>query len=182
MASISGQHRAMDVWHVPRSRGAISGLLLVLLGIWGGLAPFWGPQFGYAYTPGAAWTFTWPRFYLEILPAAASIIGGLGLLLARHRVTGILFGWLAAAGGAWFIVGPSLSLLFSSGPGTPVAHSVLGVSVTEVGLFYGLGAVVLFLAAFGLGRFSVGGAAQRRAVEPTTPATSAPETTSSPEE
>ena len=36
---------------VRRSRGALSGLLLVLLGIWGALIPFVGPYFHYAYTP-----------------------------------------------------------------------------------------------------------------------------------
>ena len=39
-----------------RSRGALSGFLLVLLGLWGALIPFIGPDFHYAYTPDAAWT------------------------------------------------------------------------------------------------------------------------------
>src|SRR5260370_1022494 len=34
-----------------RSRGAASGVLLMLLGAWGALVPFIGPYFGYAYTP-----------------------------------------------------------------------------------------------------------------------------------
>jgi hypothetical protein len=36
---------------VRRSRGVLSGLLLVLLGIWGALIPFIGPYFHYAFTP-----------------------------------------------------------------------------------------------------------------------------------
>ena len=36
---------------VSRSRGALSGVLLVLLGIWGGLIPLVGPYVNYAYTP-----------------------------------------------------------------------------------------------------------------------------------
>src|SRR5262249_52014882 len=43
---------------VPRSRGAVSGLLLVLLGLWGALIPLVGPYFHYAYTPDSAWTLT----------------------------------------------------------------------------------------------------------------------------
>jgi len=43
---------------VPRSRGAMTGLLLVLLGAWGGLIAFIGPYFHYAYTPDSAWTYT----------------------------------------------------------------------------------------------------------------------------
>jgi len=35
---------------IPRSRGALSGVLLVLLGTWGGLIAFVGPYFHYAYT------------------------------------------------------------------------------------------------------------------------------------
>jgi hypothetical protein len=38
---------------IPRSRGALSGVLLILLGAWGGLIPFIGPYFHYAYTPPA---------------------------------------------------------------------------------------------------------------------------------
>jgi hypothetical protein len=37
---------------VPRSRGALSGVVLVLLGAWGALIPFIGPYFQFAYTPG----------------------------------------------------------------------------------------------------------------------------------
>lgn len=158
MASMSGhawQRRAEEVWYVPRSRGGLSGVLLIVLGIWGGLVPFLGPQFGYGYGPGFAWTFTMTRFFLAVLPAAAVVLGGLGLLSASNRVGGLLAGCLAAAGGAWFVVGPRLSVLFGSPPGAPLASGVLGMSMTEIGLFSGLGVVVLFLAAFGVGRFSV---------------------------
>ncbi|MGO8979125.1 MAG: hypothetical protein ACLP70_13885 [Streptosporangiaceae bacterium] len=50
---------------VPRSRGALSGVLLILLGLWGGLVPFVGPYFHYAYTPDRAWDFTAGRVWLE---------------------------------------------------------------------------------------------------------------------
>ena len=39
-----------------RSRGAFSGFLLILLGLWGALIPFVGPYFDFAYTPDKAWT------------------------------------------------------------------------------------------------------------------------------
>jgi hypothetical protein len=41
---------------VPRSRGAVSGVALILLGLWGALIPFVGPYFHYAYTPDTGWT------------------------------------------------------------------------------------------------------------------------------
>lgn len=164
MASVSGpmpkSGPTAGTWHVPRSRSAVSGILLVLLGVWGGLVPFWGPQFGYAYTPDSSWTFTFGRLWLEILPAAAVIVGGLGLLASANRPTGFVAGWLAAIGGAWFVVGPSLSLFWTGGDraaGSPVALSSIGRGVAEIGFFYGLGAVVLFLAAMAIGRHSVVG-------------------------
>ena len=66
---------------VPRSRGAVSGLLLVLLGLWGALIPLVGPYFHYAYTPDSAWTLTAGRVWLEIVPGAATFVGGIILLV-----------------------------------------------------------------------------------------------------
>ena len=56
---------------VRRSRGALSGVLLVLLGLWGAVIPFVGPYFRYAYTPDRAWEYTSGRLWLEVLPGAA---------------------------------------------------------------------------------------------------------------
>src|SRR5260221_711655 len=70
------------ILRVSRSRGALSGVLLVLLGIWGGLIPLVGPYVNYAYTPNHAWQITSGRIWLEILPAAGALLGGL-ILLAR---------------------------------------------------------------------------------------------------
>src|SRR5262249_27517549 len=58
---------------VRRSRGALSGLLLMLLGIWGALIPFIGPYFNYAYTPDRAWQATSGRMWLEVLPGAVTL-------------------------------------------------------------------------------------------------------------
>jgi hypothetical protein len=161
----------VSVWRVPRTRGATSGVLLVLLGIWGGLIPFVGPQFGYAYTPDATWTWTTGRLLLEVLPAAATIIGGFLLATSANRVVGLWASWLAAIAGAWFIVGPPLSQLWAGGTsqtGVPAASTALGATVEAIGFFYGLGAVILFLAAAALGRFSVIG------IRDTRPVTQAP--------
>jgi len=66
---------------VPRSRGAVSGLLLMLLGLWGALIPLIGPYFHYAYTPDVAWRLTAGRLWLEIVPGVAVVAGG---VRARH--------------------------------------------------------------------------------------------------
>ena len=46
---------------MPRSRGAVCGLLLVILGAWGALIPFVGPHFNFAYTPDQDWAWSSAR-------------------------------------------------------------------------------------------------------------------------
>src|SRR5215472_17501440 len=94
---------------VPRSRGAFSGLLLILLGIWGGLVPLVGPYLHYAYTPDKAWTVTSGRAWLEFAPAAAVVVGGLLLLASRLRPLALTGAMLAALSGAWFVVGSTVA-------------------------------------------------------------------------
>jgi len=152
---------------VPRSRGAFCGLLLILLGAWGGLVPFIGPHFHYAYTPDTSWTYTTGRLLLEILPGAATALGGLIVLGSRNRPVAMFGAWLAALSGAWFAVGGILSTLWTAGgvsaAGTPVGGA--GARVAEqVGFFTGLGLVVAFLGALALGRFAVVGVKETRII------------------
>jgi hypothetical protein len=147
-----------DRLHMPRSRGAASGLLIVLLGIWGGLVPFIGPSFGYSFTPDLTWHWTTGRFLLEVLPAIATVVGGLALIGSASRVSGSVGAWLAAAGGAWFVTGQWFSTLWNDGvmqAGAPTATSDLGQVAEWIGFFLGLGVVIVFLAAAALGRMSV---------------------------
>ena len=81
---------------VPRSRGVLSGVLLILLGAWGALVPFVGPYFQYAYTPDHAWTYTTGRLWLSILPGAATVLGGLIVLISASRPLAHFGAWLAA--------------------------------------------------------------------------------------
>src|SRR5215469_7759186 len=99
---------------IRRSRGAASGSLLVLLGIWGAIIPFIGPYFHYAYTPDTAWHYDTARLWLEILPGAAVFLGGLMLMVSTGRHTALFGGLLAAAAGAWFVLGTTLSLLWNN--------------------------------------------------------------------
>ena len=145
---------------VPRSRGALSGMLLVLLGAWGALIAFIGPYFHYAYSPDRAWTYTSGRLWLEILPGAATVLGGLIVLAAGTRPAALFGAWRAAMSGAWFVVGQTLSTLWTAG-GAPAAGDPVGGTVTravaQVGFFTGLGAVIIFFAALAVGRFTVVG-------------------------
>lgn len=92
---------------MPRSRGAVSGLLLVILGVWGALIPFVGPRFNFAYTPAQDWTWTTARGWLEVFPGVTTVVGGLLLIFSANRAIAMFGGWLAVLGGAWFVVGSS---------------------------------------------------------------------------
>jgi len=149
---------------VPRTRGAVSGVLLILLGAWGALVPFVGPYFGYSFQSEQTWLWSSARLWLEVLPGGVTTFGGLLLLLSTNRVIGSLGGWLAAAAGLWFIIGQTLATWLRLGPvGTPVNASEPARAATQLGYFYGLGAVILFLAAFALGRLAVVGVRDLRA-------------------
>jgi hypothetical protein len=158
---------------IPRTRGALGGLLLVVLGLWGGLIPFIGPSFGYAIGPDASWHWTMGRLWLEVLPAAAAVAGGLRLIAARTRGAAATGALLALAGGAWFIVGPTVSMLWNDGVAqTGAAHGSNGVRVLAwLGFFYLLGAAITATASWALGRFSV---VSVRDVEAATPAATEP--------
>src|SRR5215468_8405591 len=98
-----------SVTRIPRSRGSVAGVLLIILGAWGGLIPFIGPYFHYAYTPDTTWTYNTARLWLEILPGAAVFLGGALLMITANRTIAMFGALLASAGGAWFALGTVLS-------------------------------------------------------------------------
>jgi hypothetical protein len=141
---------------VRRSRGALSGVLLVLLGIWGALIPFVGPYFHYAYSPDRAWVVTSGRMWLEVLPGVVTLVGGIVALLSRLRPAAVLGAWLAALAGAWFAVGNLIAAASTRIPraGAPVGGTTRA-ALEQIGFFTGLGVVIVFVAALALGRFTV---------------------------
>jgi hypothetical protein len=144
------------ILRVRRSHGAIVGVLLVLLGIWGAVIPFVGPYFHYAYTPDKTWDATAGRVWLEVLPGAVAFVSGLVVLGSRLRPQAALGAWLAAVAGAWFAVGGVVAGRWASLPtaGQP-ASSGLRAALEQIGFFTGLGVVIVFLAAVALGRLTV---------------------------
>jgi hypothetical protein len=142
---------------IPRTRGLVTGLCLMVLGAWGGIIPFVGPYFGYAFINHQAWHFTYGRLWLDILPGAVVLLAGLILFGAGSRVSAVFAGWLAAVGGAWFVIGPEVSRLWNHGAlqtGHPIGGYVRQ-TFEWLGYHYALGAVVVFFAAFAIGRVSV---------------------------
>ncbi len=148
---------------VSRSRGLVSGIVLVLLGAWGALVPFIGPYFHFGYTPDSAWTYTSGRLWLSIIPGAVTLVGGLILLISRVRPVALTGAALAAIGGAWFAVGSVLTPIWNSSliVGTPVGSPAIA-ALEQIAFFTGLGIVVVLFAALAIGRLSVIGVRDAR--------------------
>jgi hypothetical protein len=141
---------------IARSRGAASGITLIILGLWGALIAFVGPAFDFAYNPdqGSAWSAA--RGWLEVLPGAVTVIGGLLLVRSRNRATAMFGAWLSIVAGAWFVVGRVVATTLPIGQiGAPVAPTDVKAAWLELAYFYGLGALIIFFGATALGRVSV---------------------------
>ena len=140
----------------------------MLLGLWGGLIPFVGPYADFAFTPNETWVFNADRFWLNVAPAIAAGLGGLIVLFSANRAVAIFGAWMAALGGAWFIVGGPVSMLWkaagASATGAPIGNEVRQVA-EQLSFFTGVGALIVFFAALALGRFSVFGVREARLVE-----------------
>jgi hypothetical protein len=147
---------------VPRSRGSLSGLILILLGAWAGLAPFVGPYL-FGLTPDIAWKVTDGRIYLSALPGGIALFCGLLITASSSRGFGGLSAFVAAVAGGWLIVGnqvinmlpASVAASINKGglisfTGATTRADLLGMST-----FTGVGALIVFFAAIALGRFSV---------------------------
>ena len=151
----AGNGRPSALW-MPRSRGALSGLILVILGAWGALIPFVGPDFNFGYTPDQDWAWSTARGWLEVLPGAATVLGGLLLIFSGNRITAMVGGWLAVLAGLWFVVGGELAPMLGIGsPGDPIAATDRKRAVLEVSYFSGLGALIIFVGAAAVARLAV---------------------------
>jgi hypothetical protein len=146
----------VGIWRIRRTHGIFGGLLVALLGIWGGIIPFVGPYFNYAYTPDKAWTYTTGRLELEILPGAGALLGGLLIMAARSRHVALFGSLIAIASGAWFALGNVFAPLWTvAGPaGGPASSGTVMRAVEQVGFFTGLGIAIVLVAAAVAGRIS----------------------------
>src|SRR5215469_11051195 len=148
---------------IPLRRGSVCGLLLIMLGLWGALAPLVGPYLHFGYTPDKTFHLSSGRLYYSIIPGAVVILGGLIAIITRNRGVGVCAGVLAALGGAWFSLGPTFMhvvLKKSVTPGSPILWAgatpdSLRAYLETLTLFAGLGLLVAFLGALAIGRFSM---------------------------
>lgn len=129
----------------------LAGLVILIAGLWGGLIPFVGPYFHFALGPDHTWTWTAARFYLDVLPAIAAVLGGLLLLASGPWLAGRIGALLALAGGIWFAVGPDVSRLWHSGGAQGLPHGHGGKRVLEYLTWHsGLGVLIVTFAAYAL--------------------------------
>ncbi|HEY7630447.1 MAG TPA: hypothetical protein VH817_07100 [Thermoleophilaceae bacterium] len=139
---------------IPRTKGAISGFLIVLLGLWGALIPFVGPYFDYAMHSDQTWQWFSDRFWLEVLPGVVTVIGGLILLRGATRASNSLGAMIALAGGLWYIAGPTVSMLWNDGAitiGPPIGAHNLTRTLEWLGFHYALGGLITLFSAYALG-------------------------------
>lgn len=112
--------------HVPwRLIGTIAGVLAVVVGAWGGIAPYIGHAIRYSADGSATWTWNLQHGLLSLLPGAMAVAGGLLLITstwARRKRASVphAVGLTGAAvilglSAAWFLIGASVwSIYFTS--------------------------------------------------------------------
>jgi hypothetical protein len=128
-----------------------SGLIVVILGVWGVFIPFVGPYFGFDWRSGSdAWTWSESFGTISLAAGGCAALGGLAMLggwgvLAR-------LGCLAAlTGGTWFVTGPLFHPLWHSAALGPTGHGRWLTVALELGYHTGIGLFVIGLAAYALG-------------------------------
>src|SRR3954454_16387428 len=144
---------------IARSRGAASGVMLILLGLFGALVALVGPYFDFTIGPDKTWNFGEGHLWLSVVPGAAAAIGGLILLLSATRAPALFGAWLALAAGVWFVIGEQVSQLWNDGASIagPAAGGT-GQRVAEhLAYFDALGVLIALVSAFALGRLSIRG-------------------------
>src|SRR6476646_5143293 len=82
------------------------GLLLILLGAWGGIVAYVGPRIGFRMDSAPAWQWNTARWELHGAPGGVVVLGGLLLMFGAPRVIARFGALLALVSGIWFVVGP----------------------------------------------------------------------------
>jgi hypothetical protein len=139
---------------IPRRRGAVSGLIVIILGLWGALVPFVGPYFHFAMHSNQHWHWFADRGWLEVLPGVVAVIGGLLMLRGARRATISLGAMLGLAAGLWFLAGPTVSTLWHDGAltvGPAMGAHTLTRALEWIGFFYGVGALLTLVSSYALG-------------------------------
>ena len=142
---------------VPRFSLGVAGLLVVLLGAWGGIVPFLGPTFGYSADGAGSWYWDLAHAILSLVPGAAACLAGLLIMrgggtkifhLAVTRFAGVL----AVIAGAWFVIGALAWPVLYTVPSFFAPGTALTKLEYFIGYFGGAGCLLIALGAFVVGR------------------------------
>lgn len=144
------------------------GLLIALLGAWGGIVAFVGPAFGYEPTSASTWQWTTANWLLHLVPGAMAVVAGLAILAwstnwaslwARGALA--IAALAAIVAGAWFVIGPALWPWFQSTPAYGPASDAGTSFLNQVGANLGPGVLLAMLGGMAL---KTAAAARRMAV------------------
>jgi hypothetical protein len=129
----------------------MSGLAVVVLGVWGALVPFVGPYFHFAWHFGGQ-TWTWSESFatLDVAAGACAVLGGLAMLGSSRR-SARLGGLAALVGGGWFVTGLLFHPLWSSTTLGPSGYGRWMTIALQLGYHAGIGILVVAFAAYALG-------------------------------
>ncbi len=133
-----------------------AGLLLLVIGAWGGIVPFVGPLFGFSATGTPAWEWNLSHALLGVLPGAVACVAGLTLVIPRVSTVGwrrlglTIAGLVTIASGAWFVVGPVAWPVLASGPYFVPADPLTELRY-QLGYSLGPGLIITACGAFALG-------------------------------
>ncbi len=135
----------------------IAGLLMLVLGAWGGIVAFVGPTFGFGAGASPAWTWNLAHFLVGLVPGVAAVLAGLFVLgrlgsaaVGEGRFGVALAGLLAMLAGAWFTIAPQAwAVLYDGLYFLPASH--LRQLADEGGYAVGPGALIAMSGAFALG-------------------------------
>jgi hypothetical protein len=146
-------------------RAGWAGLLTVLLGAWGAIVAFVGPEFGYRATATGSWQWTTTNWLLHLVPGAVGVVAGLlilswapGWASARARGALGLAALLTVAAGAWFVIGPALWPWFESSAAYGPASDAQTSFVNQVGANLGPGILLAVLGGMALKTATTGSA------------------------
>jgi hypothetical protein len=130
-----------DMSQIGRRQALLGGVGVIALGAWGATASAVVGGDGF-------WEWTLDRELLALLPGAAAVLGGLGMIGGRRRSVR-WGGLLALAGGVWFMVGALTSPLWAAG--TPALGGTELRMLQWVVFYLGTGAMITVLSSYGLG-------------------------------
>ncbi|MBO0731554.1 MAG: hypothetical protein J2P57_20010, partial [Acidimicrobiaceae bacterium] len=98
------------------------GFLTLLVGAWAGIVAFVGPLWGFNASGTTSWVWNTNHWLLHLVPGAVAFVAGLLMMgqaparRATFRAPFFVSGLLAAAAGAWLILGPDVWPMLYSGP------------------------------------------------------------------